>query len=300
MATKRLLAFVGLSAIVGVALSACAGSSNPSGDNGSSGGGSSGGGSSGGSSGGGGGNGSGSGSGSSGSNGSSGSGSGSTSSGSTGDDGGGGSCTVMTTGGLPLTGSKGNYLQGAGGMGMTYSGYAFVFEDSHTETCGVGADAKACGTSMGCIDTGFFCGAGTTGIKNGGVTYGAGIGADLGQMMGTAEGGTATNMPYTVTGADLVFGLAFTNTDWTATTGHNGMEISINTGAGGSYCAVLATPTMGMNTVPWSMFVQKCTSPSAPGSTFGGMGQGILSVIFRANAGLASLPYDFCITSLTI
>jgi hypothetical protein len=195
-------------------------------------------------------------------------------------------------------------------MGMTYSGYAYVFEDSKTATCGLG-DAKACGTSVGCIDTGFFCGSGTTGIKNGSVTYGAGIGADLGQMMGTGEGGTATNSPYTVTGSGITFGLAFTNTDWSTATGHNGMEISINTGAGGSYCAVLGgtingsgtpppAPTMGMNTVPWSAFYQKCTSKTAPGNTFGGMGQQILSVIFRANAGLAMLPYDFCVTSLTI
>jgi hypothetical protein len=202
-------------------------------------------------------------------------------------------------GGLPLTGSKGNFLQGAGGMGMTYSGYAYVFEDSKTATCGLG-DAKACGSSVGCIETGFFCGSGTTGIKNGGITYGAGIGADLGQMMGTGEGGTSTNTPYTVTGSGITFGLASTSTDWTATTGHNGMQISINTGAGGSYCAIVAAPTEGMNTVPWTSFVQKCTSKTAPGTTFGGMGQQVLSVIFRANAGLAMLPYDFCITSLTI
>jgi hypothetical protein len=89
-------------------------------------------------------------------------------------------------------------------MGMTYSGYAYVFQDSHTATCGM-ADAKACGTSVGCIETGFFCGSGQTGIKNGGVTYGAGIGADLGQMMGTGEGGTSTNTPYTVTGSGITF-----------------------------------------------------------------------------------------------
>jgi hypothetical protein len=197
---------------------------------------------------------------------------------------------------------------------MTYAGYAYVFQDSKTATCGVGADAKACGTSMGCIEPGFFCGSGTTGIKNGGVTYGAGIGADLGQMAGGAEGGTgeggpATNVGTMASSANLSFGLAWTNTDWSTATGHNGFEISLDSG-GVTYCAILGgtigakpsplpAPTMGMNTVPWSSFVQNCTK-AIPGPAFGGMGQTVLSIIFRANAGLAPLPYDFCITSLSI
>ena len=81
------------------------------------------------------------------------------------------------------TGSKGDFLQGMG-----YSGYAFVFRTPRPPAAESGS--KACGTSVGCLETGFFCGSGNDpGVKNGGVTYGAGFGADLGQMLLMREAG---------------------------------------------------------------------------------------------------------------
>ncbi len=305
MLTKRLLAFGGLSTVLGAAAWSCANNAAPGygGSTSSSGSSSSGstsgstsGSSSGGTSGGSGSTSSGGGSGSTSSSGTSGSGS---SSGSAS----GGACVVQSMGGLPLTGSKQNFLSGMG-----YSGYAFVFQDSKTASCGT-PGGKACGTSTGCLETGFFCGSGMTGIKNGGITYGAGFGADLGQMMGGAsgggeggaaeggateggatEGGTSTNNPVPTTGTGLTYAISATP----ATGPMFGLEITINQGA---YC----TKTTSLSgTIPWSQFVQRCSSPSDAGAPFPATGGMISSVIFRANAGLTAAPYDFCITMLGI
>jgi hypothetical protein len=186
---------------------------------------------------------------------------------------------VQSTGGLPLTGSRGNYLQGTG-----YGGYAFPFQDSKTATCGL-PGGKMCGTSTGCLAYGEFCGSGMTGVKNGGVTYGAGFGADFGQMMG-GEGGV--NMPVPITGT----GLSYAITATPSTGPMYGMEITINNGA---YC----TKTTSLSgTIPWSSFTQHCSSPSDAGAPF--TGTTISGVIFRANAGLTAAPYDFCVTMLGI
>jgi hypothetical protein len=173
-----------------------------------------------------------------------------------------------------MTGSKGNYLQGTG-----YSGYAFAFQDSKTSTCGL-PGGKACGTSTGCLAFGEFCGSGMTGIKNGGITYGAGIGVSFAGM------GEAGAMPVTITGTGLTYAISATP----STGPMFGMEITINNGA---YCT---KTTQLSGTIPWSSFTSHCTSATDAGAPF--TGTTLSGVIFRANAGLTAAPYDFCVTQL--
>ncbi len=188
-------------------------------------------------------------------------------------------CTVTSTGGLPLTGSLQNYLSSAPGITPSYGGFAFALSDSTAEGCGAGADAKACGTSVGCIAKGELCAGGTTGIKNGAITYGAGIGANLAQ---SSDGGAAAAV--TVSSAGLTYAVS--------SVPPNSMEIEIKVGTT-AYCYVT---TVASGTIPYASFVEKCTS-TPPGAAFAGTS--ITGVGFQAKAGPTASPYDFCVTSLT-
>ena len=187
---------------------------------------------------------------------------------------------VTSTGGLPLTGSLENYLSSPAGADPAYGGFAYSLSDSTAEGCGVGADAKACGTSVGCLAKGEFCGSGTTGVKNGAITYGAGFGANLGQAQ---DGGASSSV--TVSAAGLTYAVS--------SVPPNSMEIEIKDGTT-SYCYVT---TVASGTVPWASFVEKCTS-TPPGAAFAGTS--ITAVSFQAKAGIAASPYDFCVTTLSL
>jgi hypothetical protein len=179
-----------------------------------------------------------------------------------------------------MTGTGGNYLQSPAGADPSYGGYAYALSDSTGEGCGVGADAKACGTSVGCLATGEFCGSGTTGVKDGAITYGAGIGANLGQ---STDGGTSSSVTISVTG------LTYAVTSVPS----NSLEIEIKDGTD-AYCYLTMAAS---GTVPWGSFVEKCTS-SVVGPAFAGTS--ITAVDFTARAGAAATPYDFCVTALTL
>lgn len=195
-------------------------------------------------------------------------------------DGATGSCIVTSTGGIPMTGTAGNYLQSPSGVTPSYAGYAYVLSDSTALGCGASADAKACGTSVGCLATGEFCGSGTTGVKNGAVTYGAGFGANLSE--GTDGGVTA---PVTVSGTGLTYAVS--------SAPPNSLEIAIKDENDNSYCALTTAAT---GTIPWGSFLEKCTS-NPPGTAFAGTS--VKAVSFTARAGAAASPYDFCVTSLS-
>ena len=173
----------------------------------------------------------------------------------------------------------GNYLTSAAGVTPAYAGFAYALSDSTSEGCGAGADAKACGTSVGCLASGQFCGSGTTGVKNGAITYGAGFGANLTQA---SEGGAAGGV--TISGTGLTYAVS--------SVPPNSMEIEIKD-ATGTYCYVT---TVASGTVPWASFVEKCTS-NPPGAAFAGTT--VTGVSFDAKAGIAASPYDFCVTALS-
>lgn len=173
-----------------------------------------------------------------------------------------------------------NYLASPTGTTPAYGGFAYVLSDSTSEGCGAGADAKACGTSVGCLAKGMFCGSGTTGIKNGAVTYGAGFGANLGQA---PDGGTTSPVAVSTTG------LTYT----VSSVPPNSMEIEIKDGTT-EYCYLTTAAT---GTVPWASFVEKCTS-TPTGSAFSGTT--ITGISFSARAGAVASPYDFCVTALSL
>jgi hypothetical protein len=193
---------------------------------------------------------------------------------------GGSSCTVTSTGGLPMLGTMGNYLEGMPATGPAYSGFAYPLSDSTSEGCGVGADAKACGTSVGCLAKGELCGSGTTGVKDGAITYGAGIGANLGQPL---DGGPAGTITVSTSGLSYAV----------SSVPPNSLEISIKDSTDTSYCYIT---TVATGTVPYASFVEKCTS-SVVGAAFAGTA--ITSVSFDARAGATAAPYDFCVTALS-
>lgn len=189
-------------------------------------------------------------------------------------------CDVTSTGGLPLTGTKGNYLSSPAGASASYGGFAYSLSDSTSEGCGVGAEAKACGTSVGCLAMGQFCGSGTTGVKDGAVTYGAGFGANLDQ---SADGGTGTAV--TISGSGLTYTVS--------SVPPNSLEIEIKDDTT-EYCYVT---TAASATIKWKDFVEKCTSkPTGPAFA----GTSITGVSFQARAGAAAAPYDFCVTALSL
>jgi hypothetical protein len=179
-----------------------------------------------------------------------------------------------------MTGLNGNYLSSPPGVNPPYAGFAYSLSDSTSASCGAGADAKACGTSVGCLAMGKFCGSGTTGIKSGAVTYGAGFGANLGQA---SDGGVAGAV--TISGTGLTYSVS--------SVPPNSMEIEIKD-ATTDYCYLT---TVASGTVKWSDFVEKCTSkPTGPAFT----GQTITGVSFQARAGATATPYDFCVTALSL
>jgi hypothetical protein len=156
--------------------------------------------------------------------------------------------------------------------------------------CGSGAGEAPCGTSVGVLAAGEFCGCGTTGLKvksDAGTypTYGAGIGANVGQAM---DGGVSSAV--TISGT----GLKYSVTSVPAA----GMEIEIKALVGGvttDYCYVT---TVASSTIPWGDFTEKCTS-APPGAAFAGTS--ITGVSFQARASeTAAEAYDFCVTSLTL
>jgi hypothetical protein len=189
-------------------------------------------------------------------------------------------CDVTSTGGLPLSGTLQNYLTSPADASPSYGGFAYALSDSTAEGCGAGADAKACGTSVGCLAKGEFCGAGTTGVKNGAITYGAGIGANLSQ---STDGGTGAGVTVSATG--LTYAVSSVPT--------NSLEIEIKDGTT-EYCYVT---TVASGTVPWASFVEKCTS-STVGAAFAGTT--ITGVSFEAKAGATTATYDFCVTDLSL
>ena len=179
-----------------------------------------------------------------------------------------------------MTGSLGNYLASPAGSTPAYGGFAYALSDSTSEGCGAGADAKACGTSVGCLAEGQFCGSGTTGIKNGAITYGAGIGANLGQ---SSDGGATGAV--TVSASGLTYAVS--------SVPPNSMEIEIKDGTT-TYCYIT---TLAAGTVPWASFVEKCTSTPV-GAAFAGTS--ITGLSIQAKAGAAAAPYDFCVTALSL
>jgi hypothetical protein len=192
----------------------------------------------------------------------------------------GGACAVTSTGGIPMAGTMGNYLESPSGTTPAYGGFAYALSDSTSEGCGTGAEPKPCGTSVGCLAQGEFCGSGTTGVKDGAITYGAGIGANLGQPL---DGGPAGTITVSTTG------LTYTVTSVPS----NSLEISIKDSTDTSYCYIT---TVASGTVAWASFVEKCTS-SVVGAAFSGTA--ITAVSFDARAGATAAPYDFCVTALS-
>jgi hypothetical protein len=187
---------------------------------------------------------------------------------------------------LPLSGTLGNYLQGS-----NYSGFAYVLQDSMSTGCGTGG--TPCGTSVGILASGEFCGCGTTGQKvkvdagTGTVypTYGAGVGANLSQA---SDGGVSGGV--TVSAAGLTYAVS--------SVPPGELEIEIKSAVGGvttEYCTVT---TAASGTVPWASFFEKCTS-NPPGPAFAGTS--ITGVVFQARAEASGpAPYDFCVTALTL
>ncbi len=204
------------------------------------------------------------------------------SSGSTTMDGGNG-CVVVSTGGLPLTGPLGNYLVSLPSTTPSYEGFAYLLGDMNASGCGVGAEAKPCGTSVGCVAAGKFCGSGITGVRQDTATantYGAGIGAYLSE----AEDGAA-GTGIVPGGAGLSFTISSAPT--------YELEVEIKT-ATALYCQ-LTTVTTG--TLAWSTFVEKCTSATV-GPAYNGTDP-LTAVEFTARAGAAPAAYDFCVSTLS-
>jgi hypothetical protein len=196
---------------------------------------------------------------------------------------GGSSCVVVSTGGLPLTGPQGDYLASLPSTTPSYGGLAYLVGDMIASGCGVGAEAKPCGTSVGCVAQGEFCGSGVTGVKGDtstANTYGAGFGAYLSQA---EDGGMGTGI---VPGSA---GLTFT----VSSAPTYELEVEIKT-ATTLYCQ-LTTVTNG--TLAWNTFVEKCTSGTV-GPAYDGTDP-LVAVEFTARAGADPAPYDFCVTTLS-
>ncbi len=179
-----------------------------------------------------------------------------------------------------MTGTNANYLSSLPGASAPYGGFAYALSDSTSEGCGVGAEAKACGTSVGCLAMGEFCGSGMTGVKDGAVTYGAGFGANLDQ---SADGGTGAAVTISDTG------LTYT----VSSVPPNSLEIEIKDDTT-EYCYVT---TAASATIKWKDFVEKCTStPTGPAFA----GTSTTGVSFQARAGATAAPYDFCVSALSL
>jgi hypothetical protein len=204
------------------------------------------------------------------------------SSGSTPTDGG-SSCLVVSSGGLPLTGPQENYLASLPSTTPSYGGFAYLVGDMIASGCGVGAEAKPCGASVGCVAQGQFCGSGVTGVKGDTATantYGAGFGAYLSQE---ADGAVETGIVPGAAGLTFAVSSAPTYE----------LEVEIKT-ATGLYCQLTAVTN---GTLAWNTFVEKCTSGTV-GPAYNGTDP-LTAVEFTARAGADPAPYDFCVTTLS-
>jgi len=149
-------------------------------------------------------------------------------------------------------------------------GYAYSYAD------------KAGSTS--CLSESAFCGQGTTTIQtptNSSTAWGAGIGVNLDQVMGTmVPGACAAN------GAGIGYAVS-------GMLPPQGMRLIIDS-AGMDYCAPLSAVS-GM--VPWASFNTACWEPST-GTALMAAPSMATHVEFQVNAASAAGTFDFCVTSL--
>lgn len=200
----------------------------------------------------------------SGSSGSSSSGSGSTSSGS-GSSGGDAGCSAsIANGALPL---MSNYLAGSV---IGDGGYAYAYDDKNG--------------SSACLDSTAYCTSGTTGIANGSIVWGAGVGSSLNQAMAMNMQQPPIN-PYAVTGS----GVSYTLDNYPS----QGMRMIIDEG-GTDYCAPLSGAS---GTVKWASFNTKCWDNS--GTTLSGAPQTATHLQFQVTAGMSAGSFSFCVTALS-
>jgi hypothetical protein len=148
-------------------------------------------------------------------------------------------------------------------------GYAYSYSDM--------------GGSTACLDSTAFCGAGSTGVANGAVVWGAGIGVNLNQATATGPTSPPINA-YAVTGS----GVTYTLDGLPA----QGMRIVIDN-AGTDYCAPLSGAS---GTVKWSSFNSKCWDNS--GMALSGAPQTATHVNFQVNAGSAAGSFNVCVKAL--
>jgi hypothetical protein len=149
-------------------------------------------------------------------------------------------------------------------------GYAYSYAD------------KAGSTS--CLSESAFCGQGTTTVQtstNSSTAWGAGIGVNLDQMMGSMVPGACA-----ASGAGITYALS-------GTLPPQGMRLIIDS-AGMDYCAPLSAIS-GM--VPWASFNTACWEPST-GTALAGAPTVSTHVEFQVNASSGAGTFDFCVTSL--
>lgn len=138
--------------------------------------------------------------------------------------------------------------------------------------------------SSSCSSESAFCGEGTTTVQtstNSSTAWGAGIGVNLDQMMGSmVPGACAAN------GAGITYAVS-------GTLPPQGMRLIIDS-AGMDYCAPLSAVS-GM--VPWASFNTACWEPST-GTALTSAPSMATHVEFQVNATSAAGTFDFCVTSL--
>jgi hypothetical protein len=149
-------------------------------------------------------------------------------------------------------------------------GYAYSYSDT----------AKG-GASSVCLDPLALCGAGSTGAMSA-LTWGAGIGVNLNQAMGTSP---PVGM-FAATGS----GISYTLSNLPS----QGASLIVDNG-GMDYCAQLSATSA---TVKWSDFNLTCWAPT-PAGALSGPPSTATHVNFQVDAAAAVATFDFCVTAVT-
>jgi hypothetical protein len=182
-------------------------------------------------------------------------------------------CTAPTSGGLTLSGSGGNYQSTVGNGGYVYSA------SDMTVSC---VPALASGTACVCGNTGMQ-GAGSASST----TWGSEIGFNIGQAMATSSA-SPPNTPFTLSGAGITYTLTNLPTNARLVVDNAGTDYCFNLTA-----ASVTTP------IPWASFNTKCWDNS--GTALSGA-PSASHIVFQvvSSASMASNPFSFCVTSVSL
>jgi hypothetical protein len=139
--------------------------------------------------------------------------------------------------------------------------------------------------SSACIDSTALCATGSTAIANStGTIWGAGLGFNLNQTMGTATNSNPTINTLAATGTGIAYSLSNLPAQ--------GMRIQIDNG-GTTYCTPISAASGNVN---WAAFNTKCWDNS--GSFLTGAPTTATHVEFQVTADAATTPFNFCVLSV--